>query len=65
MLVSQLAAHFGSEYKAAKALQTYQSNLTRWKNKVPELWARKVHDITNGAIPFIPEEYPPPKRFRK
>jgi hypothetical protein len=57
MLVKDVAAHFGSEYKAAKALNCNQSNLTRWGRKVPERWACKLHIITNGVLQYKPEEY--------
>ena len=57
MLVKEVAAHFGSEYKAAKALKCNQSNLSRWGRKVPERWALKLHWITDGKLPYKPEEY--------
>ena len=62
MKTSDAAAHFGSEYKVAQHLRISQSNLTRWKNKVPEVWARRLHDMTNGKLRFDPSEYPYKKR---
>lgn len=62
MKTSDAAAHFGSEYKVAQALGINQSNLTRWKHKVPEVWARRLHDMTGGKLRFDPTEYPLRKR---
>jgi hypothetical protein len=58
MKTADVAEHYGSEYKAAKALGCHQSNLTRWKTKVPELWACKLHLLTNGALRWEPADYP-------
>jgi hypothetical protein len=65
MKTDDVADYFGSEYKAAKALQIHQSYITRWKSKVPELWARRLHDITNGVLRFDSNEYPYVKRIRR
>lgn len=58
MKVSDAAAKFGSEYKLAKALGIHQSNVTRWKHKVPEVWARRLHDMTGGELGFDVTHYP-------
>jgi hypothetical protein len=64
MKTSEAAAYFGSEYKLAKALKIQQSNVTRWRLKVPEIWARRLHDMTGGKLAFLPEDYPPHLRKR-
>jgi hypothetical protein len=65
MKTSDAAAHFGSKYKVAQELGINQSNLTRWKNKVPEVWARRLHDMTGGKLHFDIKEYPIKKRTWK
>lgn len=59
MKVKDVAAYYGSEYKASQALGTYQSNLTRWGIKVPERWACKLHIMTDGVLRYDPKDYPP------
>ena len=57
MKTKDAAAYFGSEYKLAKALKISQANITRWKTKVPEIWARRLHDMTDGKLMFVRDEY--------
>ena len=57
MDVKDAANFFGSEYKLARALKIHQANITRWQTKVPEIWARRLHDMTEGKLRFIPDEY--------
>jgi hypothetical protein len=57
MKTKDVADYYGTEYKAAKALGCHQSNITRWKTKVPERWACKLHIITNGVLQYRPEDY--------
>jgi hypothetical protein len=65
MKTSEVAAYFGSEYKAAHALGIHQYVITRWKTKVPELWARRLHDMTEGTLNYSPNDYPMAKRLLK
>ena len=57
-------AYYETAAKAAKALKTDQSNITRWPAKVPELWACKLHLISGGALQYRDGDYPPGERFR-
>lgn len=65
MKVSDAAAEFGSKSKLAKRLGVHPALITRWKHKVPEVWARRLHDITAGKLVFDLENYPIPKRTRR
>jgi DNA-binding transcriptional regulator YdaS (Cro superfamily) len=58
MKTTDAAAHFGSEYKLAKALGISQANITRWKTRVPLNWARHLNSITKGKLSFNLDDYP-------
>jgi hypothetical protein len=64
MKTSDVATYFGSEYKTAQALGIHQANITRWEKKVPEIWARRLHDMTGGKLHFDINDYPVHKRVR-
>lgn len=59
MKTTDAAAHFGSEYKLAKALGISQANITRWKTRVPVKWALKLHHMTGGKLKFDINAYKP------
>ena len=65
MKVSDAAAQFGSKQKLAQHLGIHPANVTRWKYKVPEVWARRLHEMTGGKLIFDLNEYPVPKRYRR
>lgn len=62
MLTSDAIAHFGSRIRLARALTDAGYPMTRnacthWGERVPELVARRLHEITRGRLKFKPEEY--------
>ena len=58
MKTKEVADYFGNEHKASQALGINPSYLTRWKQTVPEIWARRLHDMTDGKLRFDVHEYP-------
>lgn len=47
--------------KVADALGVWPSAVANWKTrhkgKIPELYARRLHALTRGALRFDPEQY--------
>ncbi len=60
MLKSQALKHFKGNVSAlARAAGATRTLIYSWRRKVPELYARRLHDNTAGALVFNPAEYPP------
>jgi hypothetical protein len=61
MRVDEVIAHFGTATKAAKQLDITPGAVTNWRSRnrgrVPELWARRLHEMTRGKLKFDRSEY--------
>ena len=62
MLKTDALAHFHSTIKLAAAMTAAGYPLTRhavsmWGERVPELAARRLHEMTRGRLRFRPEDY--------
>ncbi|HTD90922.1 MAG TPA: Cro/CI family transcriptional regulator [Burkholderiales bacterium] len=57
MLKETAVTHFGSQAKLARALRISTAAVALWKDSIPELSARRLHDLTNGALEFDPSIY--------
>ena len=42
----------------AKVLKVSRVTVSKWGDNVPELYAKRLHDLTNGALEFKREDYP-------
>jgi hypothetical protein len=62
MRVDEAIAHFGTATNVARELNLTPGAVTNWRSrnrgKVPELWARRLHEITRGKLKFDRSEYP-------
>ena len=58
MKTKDVADHFGGMTEVARALKVSRQTVYAWKEDVPELWARRLHDLTDGKLLFIRSEYP-------
>lgn len=62
MRVDEVIEHYGTATKAAAELGVTPGAITNWrsrnKGKVPELWARRLQEITRGKLRFDRSEYP-------
>lgn len=50
---------YGSQSEAAKALGYTVGAVSQWDDIIPELSARKFHDVTRGKLRFDPKLYAP------
>jgi hypothetical protein len=50
-------AHFGNQASIARALHISTAAVAVWGEIIPELSARKLHDLTDGELPFDPSIY--------
>jgi hypothetical protein len=61
MRVDEVIAHFGTATKAAQQLDITPGAVTNWRSRnrgrVPELWARRLHEMTRGKLKFDRSEY--------
>ncbi len=61
MLVSQAIKHYGSQSALARALRISQPAVAMWiqrgLKRVPELQARRLHQLTRGKLKFDAEDY--------
>lgn len=61
MRVEQVISYFGSASEAARALGVSPAAIYQWKTRdggtIPELRARKIHDVTRGRLRFVPSDY--------
>jgi hypothetical protein len=61
MRVDEVIAHYGTATKAAHELNVTPGAITNWRSrnrgKVPELWARRLHELTRGKLKFDRTEY--------
>lgn len=61
MRVDEVVAHFGTATKAAEKLNITPGAITNWRSRrqgeVPELWARRLHELTRGQLRFDREAY--------
>lgn len=48
---------FGSGAAVARALEYTEGAVSQWDEVIPELSARKLHDITSGKLRFDPKLY--------
>jgi hypothetical protein len=61
MRVDEVINHFGTASQAARELNLTPGAITNWRSrnrgKVPELWARRLHEMTRGKLKFDRSEY--------
>lgn len=61
MRVDEVIAHYGTATKAAHELELTPAAITNWRSrysgKVPELYARRLHEMTRGKLKFDRSEY--------
>lgn len=61
MRVDEVIRHFGTATKAAHELELTPGAITNWRarhnGKVPELYARRLHEMTRGKLKFDRSEY--------
>ena len=50
--------YFGTKAKLARQLRVHTSNIEAWGEDLPEIYARRLHEITKGKLKYIPAEYP-------
>jgi hypothetical protein len=65
MRVDDAVAHYGTAIELAKQLKLRSSAaITNWRarydGKVPELYARQLHDMTRGKLRFDRKAYAQP-----
>lgn len=60
MRTSDVIKHFGSQVEVARFLKISRSAVCQWPDLVPEVSARKLEKLTNGAL-FVDEQSYPPK----
>lgn len=61
MQIKDAVAHYGSMKVLAGKLNVYPSAVYNWKSRhngrVPEIHARRLHELTRGRLRFDPSEY--------
>jgi hypothetical protein len=61
MRVDEVIAHYGTATRAAHELELTPGAITNWRSryagKVPELYARRLHEMTRGKLRFDRSEY--------
>ena len=50
--------HFGNRRKVAQALNISDAAITAWGEQIPELRARQLEEITQGALKFDRSQSP-------
>lgn len=51
--------------KTAEALKVTPGLLTKWRKYVPEIWARRLPEITKGDLEFSAKPYERPAARRR
>lgn len=49
--------YFGNAAAVARALDYTEGAVSQWKDVIPELTARKLHDLTKGKLRFDSKLY--------
>ena len=60
MQYTEVIAHYGTEHKAAEALNITRQAVNYWSasgGRVPELQAIKLHRLTRGRLRYDPSAY--------
>lgn len=57
MKKQDVIAHFSSVSEVAKVLGIKHPAVCRWPEVIPELRARQLDELTNGALKFNPDDY--------
>lgn len=57
MKKAEAIKHFRTAYMVAKALRIAPSAVYRWPARVPELSARRLAELTGGALVFDVRKY--------
>jgi hypothetical protein len=61
MRVDEVIAHYGTATRAAQELDLTPGAITNWRSrnhgKVPELYARRLHEMTRGKLKFDRDQY--------
>jgi len=52
--------HFGGVTRVAEVLGIKHPAVIRWPDPIPELRARQLDELTNGALKFNPNDYRKP-----
>jgi len=42
----------------ARVLKLSRVTVSLWGDRIPELYAKRLHDLTNGVLEFKREDYP-------
>lgn len=50
--------HFGGVGKLAAQLGISRQAIHAWGETVPELWAYKIHHLSEGNVPLEPQQEP-------
>ena len=58
MKKSDAIAYFGNKIKVAKVLGITAAAITTWGEQIPELRARQLEEITQGALKFDRSQSP-------
>ena len=58
MLKKDVAKHYGGKQVAAGKVGASAATFSVWGDLVPELYARRYHEVTRGKLKYNPVEYP-------
>ena len=63
MLTKDAALYFSdkptpNKSALARVLKVSRVTVSKWGEKVPELYAKRLHDLTDGKLEFRREDYP-------
>jgi hypothetical protein len=57
MLKSAVLAHFKTNVAVAGALGISEAAVSQWGSLVPPAQARRLHILTDGTLPYDPDDY--------